>query len=477
MRGLKCQSMRKYGKGNKKELGNKKIIACIFLCICMTAVWGCGGRDSSADGTKEEKRVQEADTDIDSVEEKKEDTVDAVEEALDEEISEKILSQEMLQAVSTAKTRHRYADILSGLYWAGELPDMQVEKADDFYETVQNNSFAVTDIDNDGREELLIVYSTASMAGMFEVIYDYEPASDQLKQQLCVWPAVSFYDNGMVKAEASHNHSYGELWPYAFYQYQKDSDTYEMIAYVDAWNKEIADSYMEQPFPDDLDVDGDGTIYRIYMGNSPTFEYVDYKYNQNDYDAFYQSMMQSDYDAGATADEIQIDYKPLIYDSFKEYTPAYLKRMHEAGERNGDDKQTDIGFLFLEEGDTLREIEQYLTDNYGVVIESQDEEYDDFTIGLYQDKQVFDFVHLDGGDFTYQGEKVEDITVFGVYPGMGVDEAWERLTAYGFYANPDGEVENSLITGVGMGNRSIYFEAEDNKIDCITIRPYCRYTG
>ena len=86
MRGLKCQSMRKYGKGNKKELGNKKIIACIFLCICMTAVWGCGGRDSSADGTKEEKRVQEADTDIDSVEEKKEDTVDAVEEALDEEI-------------------------------------------------------------------------------------------------------------------------------------------------------------------------------------------------------------------------------------------------------------------------------------------------------------------------------------------------------------------------------------------------------
>ena len=67
--------------------------------------------------------------------------------------------------------------------------------------------------------------------------------------------------------------------------------------------------------------------------------------------------------------------------------------------------------------------------------------------------------------------------MFGVYPGMGVDEAWERLTAYGFYANPDGEVENSLITGVGMGNRSIYFEAEDNKIDCITIRPYCRYTG
>jgi hypothetical protein len=29
--------MRKYGKANKKELGNKKIIAGILLCICMTA--------------------------------------------------------------------------------------------------------------------------------------------------------------------------------------------------------------------------------------------------------------------------------------------------------------------------------------------------------------------------------------------------------------------------------------------------------
>ena len=60
---------------------------------------------------------------------------------------------------------------------------------------------------------------------------------------------------------------------------------------------------------------------------------------------------------------------------------------------------------------------------------------------------------------------------------MSVDNAWERLTAYGFYANPDGEVENSLITGVGMGNRSICFEEEDNKIKNIMVRPYCKYTG
>ena len=54
---------------------------------------------------------------------------------------------------------------------------------DDFYDTVRDNRFAVTDIDNDGREELLISYSTASMAGMFLAVYDYNPSTNQLKQQ------------------------------------------------------------------------------------------------------------------------------------------------------------------------------------------------------------------------------------------------------------------------------------------------------
>ena len=280
----------------------------------------------------------------------------------------------------------------------------------------------------------------------------------------------------MIKAEASHNHSKGELWPFALYQYQKDSDTYEMTAYVDTWDKKLTDSWGDQSFPEELDVDGDGVLYNIQMGDSPTSDYADYQYNQSDYDAFYQSLMQSTYDIGTTADEIQIDFKPLTYESFQDYTSDYLKLMHEAGQREVDASQTDIGFLFLEEGRTLVEVEQFLTDKYGVVIESQDE-YNDIAIGLYENRMVFDFVNLDGGDLTYLDEKVEDITVFGVYPGMSVDNAWERLTAYGFYANPDGEVENSLITGVGMGNRSICFEEEDNKIKNIMVRPYCKYTG
>lgn len=465
----------------------KKMLIGMLLCLGMTVIWGCG-KDGGKDEIKE--KIQEQGTEADYEEQNIEDMDDAVTNTaesesakgestqIQEETSVRELSEEMLQEINYAKTRHYYGDILSGLLWAGELPGMQVEMNDDFYDTVRDNRFAVTDIDNDGREELLISYSTASMAGMFLAVYDYNPSTNQLKQQLCLYPSLSFYDNGMIKAEASHNHSRGEFWPFGLYQYQKDSDTYEMVASVGTWDKEFTDSWGDgQPFPEELDVDGDGVLYNIQRGNNPAYEYADYKYNQSDYDVFYQTMMQAADGAGVTADEIQIDFIPLTYESFKEYTPAYLRLLHEAGRRESDVDQTDIGFLFLEEERTLYEVEQFLSEQYGVVIVSQEEEYDDFMTGTYRDKQIFEFIHLDGGDLTYRNEKIEDITIFGIYPGMHVDKAWERLTAYGFYANPDAETENSLITGVGMGNRSIYFEAEDQIINNITVRPYCKYTG
>ncbi len=478
--------MRKKNGVRGTRIVRKNRMSIMLLCLSMMFIWGCGDKNSRENERQElaeelpvemdygEQNIEDIDEGMTGTEES--DQAEEEAEKIQEDTSVKELSEEMLQKIRVARTRHYYADILSGLLWAGELPDMQVEVQDDFYDTVRDNSFAVTDIDNDGREELIISYSTASMAGMFEVVYDYDSGRNQLKQQMCMYPALYFYDNGVIKAEASHNHSKGELWPFALYQYQKDSDTYEMTAYVDTWDKKLTDSWGDQSFPEELDVDGDGVLYNIQMGDSPTSDYADYQYNQSDYDAFYQFLMQSTYDIGTTADEIQIDFKPLTYESFQDYTSDYLKLMHEAGQREVDASQTDIGFLFLEEGRTLVEVEQFLTDKYGVVIESQDE-YNDIAIGLYENRMVFDFVNLDGGDLTYLDEKVENITVFGVYPGMSVDNAWERLTAYGFYANPDGEVENSLITGVGMGNRSICFEEEDNKIKNIMVRPYCKYTG
>lgn len=56
---------------------------------------------------------------------------------------------------------------------AYELPDMEIDKQslyDGIY-AMSDNWFAVMDVDGDGREELIISYSTSSMAGMFEIVY------------------------------------------------------------------------------------------------------------------------------------------------------------------------------------------------------------------------------------------------------------------------------------------------------------------
>ncbi len=70
-------------------------------------------------------------------------------------------------------TRHIYGGILSMLAAAYELPDMEIDKQslyDGIY-AMSDNWFAVMDVDGDGREELIISYSTSSMAGMFEIVY------------------------------------------------------------------------------------------------------------------------------------------------------------------------------------------------------------------------------------------------------------------------------------------------------------------
>lgn len=73
------------------------------------------------------------------------------------------------------------------------------------------------------------------------------------------------FDNGILKADASHNHTLSEkIWPYTLYKYNVESDSYDVIAQVEAWDKEIRDTdYDGNEFPDDVDADGDQTVYYI----------------------------------------------------------------------------------------------------------------------------------------------------------------------------------------------------------------------
>ncbi len=168
------------------------------------------------------------------------------------------------------------------------------------------NSYQIMDVDGDGREELLINYPNAyAMAGMSYYIFEYDMERQEFHQELAEFPAVAIYDNGIIIAQASHNHgrsSLDDFWPYSVYQYQKDTDTYELLTRVDAWQYILFEGAQPDPdFPKEADVDGDGILY--YLPDLETFEPT----NIMDNVAYAQWAIG----LTATANQIHVDYEPL----------------------------------------------------------------------------------------------------------------------------------------------------------------------
>lgn len=366
------------------------------------------------------------------------------------------------------RTRQVYGGILSMLAAAYELPDMEIEKQDlyDGIYSMSDNRFAVTDIDGDGREELIISYSTASMAGMFEIVYDYNPDTMELKRELLDYTNIAYYDNGTAVVQASHNHTMSmDFWPYTMYQYNPQTDQYDFLADVRAWDKTYGStSYDGTAFPEELDQDKDGVIYEI--NTDPAWEAEPERY---DGEAFNEWVSQ--HIGGAS--KIQMDYRNIAFDQFENFSKDHLALLHSIAEEDTAVSQTDIGWLYIRQG-SLDNAEKYLSDHYAVEWRVNPEFEEEHT-GSAGGNEVFSLIFMDGGIFSYSGSRVEDVTIFGIYPGMDADMAVTTLMSYGFY--PKDNLENYMITGDGIGNAAVSYEIANGVITSISVRAYCSYAG
>lgn len=154
-------------------------------------------------------------------------------------------------------SRKRFGEILWNAYLKGELPDGR--KLDwTGSERAEGNHFAVTDIDGDGRMELLLFWTEASTAGHLCAIYDYHDGV--LLEQGRFFPSLRFYDNAAIEEDWSHNQGWsGRFWPHYAYRYNPQSDLYEQVGFVEGWDKRV----VSEGFPDDIDADGDGLVYDV----------------------------------------------------------------------------------------------------------------------------------------------------------------------------------------------------------------------
>lgn len=162
------------------------------------------------------------------------------------------------EEVQTA--RKTLEDAVETLRTTGTLPGFEALVGD---ETSTEYRYAITDIDGDGFEELLLMQDTGVMASMDYLILDGQ--GGQLRAELEVFPSLTFYENGYVRADASHNQGLAvDFWPYALYRYDAESDRYQKVAMADAWDGAIhPQDYAGNPFPKDADVSGAGIVYYV----------------------------------------------------------------------------------------------------------------------------------------------------------------------------------------------------------------------
>lgn len=463
----------------KSELLKKNLVLGTVLMLTATSLWGCGTKDTGRTETASaEQSIFEEETEPEENTDTNDSAEPEAESAFDKEgNTDDATDQEEL---TSALIRHKYNGVLSQLVCAQQLPNGDIiESPYDWGAEMTDNSYAISDVDGDGYEELIISYSTASMAGMFEAVYGYNPETDTLTQEFMGFPSVTFYDNGMIKADTSHNQSYGEFWPFSLYQYNAASDSYSQVGYVDTWDISITDTFYdyesetEVPFPTDKDTDGDGILYNIQKGdpNNYSWDISDYQYNKSDFEEWYESYLNG-------AKEIALESQPIDTEIFTAYTKDYLAMMQENKEAAAPSTGTDIGLMFVAGDSSLQDVSRMLADNYGITMEQPYEDFEDEWVGKYEGQEVFDFMNLNAGSIGYKDVKVEDITIFDLYPGMPEEEALKTIEAYGFYFL-DGSEEsgNVYITGDGLGNRALWYRAEDGKVTNISVNPYCSYAG
>jgi len=157
-----------------------------------------------------------------------------------------------------------YSEALENLIQEHVLPDGTA--AAELSGDMAQNKFALYDVDNDGEEELLLMYTNTYMAGQVGYVFSYDEDTKKLQTELSEFPMLTFYDNGIIKAEWSHNQGRAgdHFWPYSLYQYAPETDSYELVGMVDAWDKNYAGTDEKgDPFPSEVDQSGTGFVYYI----------------------------------------------------------------------------------------------------------------------------------------------------------------------------------------------------------------------
>lgn len=178
------------------------------------------------------------------------------------------VEEKPVQARSAGSPRKVFALALWELWNTGVFPDGSQAEYYGSDEAMGGNQFAVYDVDGDGTEDLIISYTNTYTAAQRSYVIGYDPyytgAALPIFISFTEFPTLNFYDNGMVEALASHNQTWGELWPYTLYGYDRENGSFHTVASVYSADRALmVENGVGDQYPAEKDICCEGTLYYV----------------------------------------------------------------------------------------------------------------------------------------------------------------------------------------------------------------------
>lgn len=169
--------------------------------------------------------------------------------------------------------------------------------------SIEENRFAVFDLDEDGRDELILEITQADVLDCFTAVYDVDADGD-LRREVRYETAMRFFSGGIAVAEYPDAAADGnDFVPYAVASYDPELDVFTEIAYVSAIDRSTLESAgLLDEYPENADTSGTGRVYCIRSDNP-----VDV----TEYETWYASWHDG-------LSELEIPYQPLTSEQIEE---------------------------------------------------------------------------------------------------------------------------------------------------------------